>query len=82
MGLLRFTPRAWEAVETLLSTLDEPLRNRLDVTGLLRRLLEQNDFRIDTFGIDGHWGEIDNAEDIALYQSMIKDGTLFLEDPL
>ena len=39
MGLLKFTPPAWSAVEGLLSTLDAPIRDRLDVTGLLRRLL-------------------------------------------
>jgi L-glutamine-phosphate cytidylyltransferase len=82
MGLSKFTPPGWKAVETLLSMLDKPLRNSLDVTGLLRRLLEQGDIRIETFGTDGQWGEIDNLQDVALYQSMIKDGTLFLEDPL
>jgi L-glutamine-phosphate cytidylyltransferase len=39
MGLLKFTPPAWSAVEALLGTLDAPIRDRLDVTGLLRRLL-------------------------------------------
>jgi L-glutamine-phosphate cytidylyltransferase len=82
MGLLKFTPAGWSAVEAVLGGLDEPLRNRLDVTGLLRRLLERNDIPIDTFGTDGQWGEIDSAEDVALYQRMVKQGTLFLEDPL
>ena len=82
MGLLKFTPPAWRAVEALLSSLDDTLRNRLDVTGLLRRLLEQNGIVIDTFGVDGQWGEIDNPKDVALYQSMINEGTLSLEDPL
>src|SRR5271154_242714 len=38
MGLLKFTPPAWSAVEALLRTLPTPTRDRLDVTGLLRRL--------------------------------------------
>lgn len=81
MGLLKFTPPAWSAVETLLSTLDAPIRDRLDVTGLLRRLLTGKELLIDTFGTDGQWGEIDNPEDAALYQSMIREGELLLEDP-
>ena len=39
MGLLKFTPAAWSAVEAVLGTLDAPTADRLDMTGLLRRLL-------------------------------------------
>jgi choline kinase len=82
MGLLKFTPVAWSAVETLLSTLDSSVRDRLDVTGLLRRLLEGKGIPIDTFGTDGQWGEIDNPEDVVLYQNMVREGELLLEDEL
>lgn len=82
MGLLKFTPAAWSAVETLLSTLDAPIRDRLDATGLLRRLLTGNELPIGTFGTDGQWGEIDNPEDVALYQNMVREGELLLEDAL
>jgi choline kinase len=79
MGLLRFTPAAWRAVEALLGTLAAPVRDRLDVTGLLRRLLAQGE-TIGTVGTDGQWGEIDNPEDVALYESMVREGELLLED--
>jgi len=82
MGLLKFTPPAWSAVEALLGTLDAPIRNRLDVTGLLGRLLEGKDLPIHTFPTDGQWGEIDNPEDVALYQEMVREGALRLEDTL
>jgi choline kinase len=82
MGLLKFTPAAWSAVEALLSTLDTPIRDRLDATGLLRLLLTGKALTIGTFGTDGQWGEIDNPEDVALYQKMVKDGELLLEDVL
>jgi choline kinase len=80
MGLLKFTPPAWSAVEALLSKLDAPTRDRLDMTGLLRRLLTGNELPIGTFGTAGQWGEIDNPEDVALYQNMIREGELVLED--
>jgi choline kinase len=80
MGLLKFTPPAWSAIEALLSTLDAPTRDRLDMTRLLRRLLTGKELLIDTLGTDGQWGEIDNPEDLALYQNMVREGALVLED--
>ncbi len=80
MGLLKFTPPAWNKIEALLGTLDTVVRDRLDVTGLLRRLLAEKQLAIGTFATDGQWGEIDNSEDVALYQKMIRDGELVLED--
>jgi choline kinase len=80
MGLLKFTPQAWSAVEALLGTLDPAIRDRLDVTGLLRRLLARRALPIRTFGTDGQWGEIDNPADVALYESMVRNGELRLED--
>jgi choline kinase len=80
MGLLKFTPPAWSAAERLLAALDAPIRDRLDVTGLLRRLLAGKELPIGTFPTDGDWGEIDNPEDVALYQDMAREGELRLED--
>jgi choline kinase len=80
MGLFKFTPPAWSVVEALLATLDAPTRDKLDVTGLLGRLLAGNELSIGTFGTDGQWGEIDNAQDVALYEDMVRRGELVLED--
>jgi choline kinase len=82
MGLLKFTPPAWRAVEVLLAALEPPLRDRLDMTGLLRRLIAGRIVPITTFGTDGQWGEIDNAGDVALYQSMVSERELVLEEAL
>ena len=78
MGLLKFTPHGWRDVEALLATLDAPTRCRLDMTGMLQRLLRRN-VAIETIGTDGQWGEIDNPSDLALYEQMAKDGKLLLE---
>jgi choline kinase len=80
MGLLKFTPPAWSAVEALLGTLDAATRDRLDMTGLLRRLLALKELPIGTLGTDGQWGEIDNPEDVALYLEMVRSGELLLDD--
>ena len=79
MGLLKFTPSAWSMVEALLGTLDPAGRDRLDVTGLLRRLLSEEKLPIQTFATDGNWGEIDNPDDVAIYRNMIEAGELVLD---
>jgi choline kinase len=82
IGLFKFMPPAWSVVEALLAKLDAPTRDRLDVTGLLRLLLIRNELSIATFSTDGQWGEVDNPEDVALYQAMVTEGELRLEDDL
>ncbi len=80
MGLLKFEPAAWRAVEELLASLDEPSRARLDMTGLLRRLLSANAVPISTHATEGQWGEIDNSGDVGLYEMMLTEGSLVLEE--
>jgi len=65
MGLLKFTPAAWRAVEDLLGTLDDTARDRLDIIG--------------TLATDGQWGEVDHPSDVELYQQMVSEGKLVLE---
>jgi choline kinase len=79
MGLLKFTPAAWSAVEVLLDRLEPSVRGKLDMTSLLRRLLVDHAGLIRTHGTDGQWGEIDNPGDVELYQRMIARGELELE---
>jgi L-glutamine-phosphate cytidylyltransferase len=80
MGLLKFTPAAWAAVEKMLRALDGATRDRLDMTGLLRLLLSGDHLVINTFATEGQWGEIDNPDDIKVYEEMVKAGELVLED--
>jgi L-glutamine-phosphate cytidylyltransferase len=79
MGLLKFTPKSWRAVEAVLATLEPKVRAAMDMTTLLRALLASS-FPISTVGIEGQWGEVDSASDLALYERMIKDGELALEN--
>ncbi len=79
MGLLRFTPHAWRAVEDLLGGVDAKARDTMDMTTLLRALLESG-FPIRTVPVAGHWGEIDSSGDLELYEKMIREGDLCLEN--
>jgi L-glutamine-phosphate cytidylyltransferase len=82
MGLFKLTPAAWSVVETLLQSLDPGVRDRLDVTGLLRRLLQENQLPINALATNGQWGEIDCPEDVQLYEDMAKKGSLEIESTL
>lgn len=79
MGLLKFTPTAWLAVERVLAALDLRARDKLDMTTLLRALLDAG-FPIHTAAISGQWGEIDSLGDLELYEKMIREGELCLEN--
>lgn len=71
MGLLKFTPQGWSLVKSYLSTLSAVDIDKLDMTTLLSKLLD-NDVNISTVAIHGGWVEVDNPEDIALYETKIK----------
>lgn len=79
MGLLRFTPKAWRAVEALLAAKDAKARDKMDMTSLLGALLDSG-FPIGTLGISGSWGEIDSSDDLELYEKMIREGELCLDN--
>jgi choline kinase len=79
MGLLKFTPRAWGKVETVLAGADAATRGRMDMTMLLRALLDSG-FPISTVGMAGQWGEVDSASDLELYENMVTQGELRLEN--
>jgi choline kinase len=79
MGLLRFTPAAWRRVRELLGELDPSVRDRLDMTALLSRLLERG-YPIGVLATDGNWGEVDRPNDLALYERMARRGELLLDE--
>jgi choline kinase len=80
IGLLKFTPTAWQAVEAVLTGLETPTREQLDVKGLLQRLLAAKLIAIGTVGTDGHCGEVTSPGDATMYEAMIAAGQLLLED--
>jgi choline kinase len=79
MGLLRFTPEAWRAAEALLAGVDAKTRDAMDMTTLLRSLLESG-FAIRTVDAAGQWGEVDSSDDLTLYEKMIREGELCVEN--
>ncbi len=67
MGLLRFRPAGWERVLAAWNAEPADRRDRLDMTGLLQRMLGAGE-RIGTVAVDGGWCEVDSAEDLRRYE--------------
>lgn len=66
MGLLRFTPKSWEAVERVIrQPLPKPLE-KLDMTTLLQQLLHAGE-QIRVIPTDRLWLECDNQNDVETY---------------
>lgn len=78
MGLLRIAPSGWAHIKTLLASLDEDACSRLDMTSLLRALIERG-VRIRVVANEAAWGEVDNPADLALYSESIARGELDLD---
>ena len=70
MGLLRFTPAGWAKVRLHLDRLEPAKRERLDMTSLLRGLL-QSGCQIGTVVISEQWFEVDSARDLQVAESAI-----------
>lgn len=72
-GLMQFTPAAWAEVTGLLQSLDDMARARIDMTTLLRRLIERG-VDVRGVGIEHAWGEVDHPSDLAYYQDCLDKG--------
>ena len=75
MGLLKFNPAGWNNVSSLLSGLSSTERDRLDMTALLQRMIARG-ARVAAVPIEGRWGEVDNASDLALYRHDLEHGLI------
>lgn len=70
MGLLKFAPAGWRKVKAFLDSLSPRERAKLDMTSLLRRLLETSN-EIEAVPVRGEWCEVDSEQDWQLYQSRL-----------
>jgi choline kinase len=70
MGLLRFTPKGWRSALRVMDALPPSRQDRLDMTGMLQRLITGKDISIKATPYRGVWGEVDSAHDLLVYQRM------------
>lgn len=68
MGLLKFTPQAWQQVRQLRASLTPDQQDRMHMTGTLQLLL--SDFAVMAVPYSGLWGEIDSETDMQFFESV------------
>jgi len=67
MGLLKVTPKGWQALNKQLHELMPQARNQADMTSLLGALVDSG-FPVAGVATYAPWGEIDCPSDVALYE--------------
>jgi choline kinase len=77
MGLLKFTPIGWEQMEGHLAALAPAVVDKLDVTGLLSRLIAAG-VAVHAVPTAPGWGEVDSETDLAYYAEKIATGQIEL----
>lgn len=70
MGLIKFTPSGWNSLVRHAPP-PGPERDRMDMTGLLRRLLAA-DVPVGAVAVRGRWCEVDSLDDLRAYEQMLE----------
>ena len=70
IGLLRFTPKSWQQILTVLEALGQAQVDKLSMTELLNILICK-DIKITGVPYSGLWGEADNADDLKTHEKRI-----------
>jgi choline kinase len=70
MGLLYFTPTGWNRVQNYLNSYSEQAVDKMSMTGLLSRLIEQGQ-KISAIPYYGPWGEIDSESDLRVFELLL-----------
>ncbi len=70
MGLLKFTPTGWRTIRSYLDGIGETETDRLDMTGLLRRLIADG-HEVRGTAVDGGWVEVDSESDVIYYEATV-----------
>lgn len=71
MGLLKLSPASWQTIREYLASLPQQDLDKLDMTRLLRSLIEEG-LPIQTLAINGGWLEIDSQQDLAAAEQLLE----------
>lgn len=77
MGLLKFSPKGWKQTQKILQGLPPQQQDKLDMTALLQVMIKNGE-SINTIPYETWWFEIDNAHDLKICESMLKEGEIIL----
>ena len=74
MGLLLFSPAGWAEVLRIRGGLTPVECDRMHMTGTLQKVIEAGNLSIAAVPDVGEWGEVDSAEDLAMYHVQSNQG--------
>lgn len=69
MGLLRFSPAGWAELFRISKSLSSSELNKISMTSMLQKIIEENSIPIKGISFQGVWGEVDSAEDLEIYNA-------------
>jgi choline kinase len=67
MGLLKFTPTGWGVLQDIRTKLSSTECDRIHMTGILQKIIEQGYVRISAVPYQRAWGEVDTESDLLSY---------------
>ena len=69
MGLIKFSPKAWEELLDIRRNISIEQRDRMHMTDAIQRIISNGN--ISVFGVpyEGNWGELDSISDLSLYRA-------------
>lgn len=67
MGLLRITPESWAEFSNILAKYPKYKTNRLSMTEILKKVVEQDNLPLVAIPYEKEWGEIDSPSDLKLF---------------
>ena len=68
MGVLRFTPAAWQEIATIREALTQDQQDRMHMTGTLQMVIDSDKIPVHAIAYEGQWGEVDSQVDLQAYQ--------------
>ena len=69
MGLLKFSPKGWNIAFELFCSLEKQVQDKLDMTSFLSMLI--NKVEVKVVFVYGRWCEVDNYNDVIVYQKKL-----------
>jgi choline kinase len=72
MGVLRFTPSGWSEVQRIRDALQPAVRDRMQMTGTLQKVIEEGRVPVEAVPYTGAWGEFDSEQDIRAFDTVAR----------
>ena len=70
MGLLKTSPEGWMEIQRIRSLTKSEDRDKIDMTGILQKIILADKIPIKAYPFRGYWGEVDSESDLNYYNKL------------